>query len=164
MQNVNGKHSRSRIFTKQTTFWDFLSQVIDTDGGCSEAVAKLRAFAALKCPFRISPSTGAYCSARKNLSKGEGVFVLTAKTLGEREHRDFCGRRVIVIDGTGLTAADTEANQAPEIISRVEKISRYENGSPKKMIPVTMLKTGIIKIMFEVSFTPKFRTEIFHKR
>jgi hypothetical protein len=112
-QNANGKHSRSRIFTKRNTFWAFLSQVIDADGGCSEVVSKLRAFAALKCPFRISPSTGAYCAARKNLSKDDvkGVFGHTAKTLNEMESRDFCGRRVIVIDGTGLTAADTEENQ-----------------------------------------------------
>jgi hypothetical protein len=76
-------------------------------------VAKLRAFAALKCPFTISPSTGAYCSARKNLSKEEiqQVFDHAAETLDEMERRDYCGRRVIVVDGTGLTAADTKANQ-----------------------------------------------------
>jgi hypothetical protein len=112
-QNVAGKHSRSRIFTKQTTFWAFLSQVINADGGCSEVVSKLRAFAALKCPFTISPSTGAYCSARKNLSKKEikQVFDHSAETLDKKERRDFCDRRVIVVDGTGLTAADTEENQ-----------------------------------------------------
>lgn len=112
-QNANGKHSRSRIFTKQTTFWAFLSQIINADGGCSEVVSKLRAFATLKCPFVISPSTGAYCSARKNLSEGEiaEVFNHAAKTLDEMDRRDFCGRRVIVVDGTGLTAADTEENQ-----------------------------------------------------
>ena len=113
-QNANGKHSRSRIFTKQTTFWAFLSQVINADGGCAEVVSKLRAFAALKCPFVISPSTGAYCSARKNLSKEEikKVFNYAAETLDEVENQDFCNRRVIVVDGTGLTAADTKENQA----------------------------------------------------
>jgi hypothetical protein len=112
-QNANGKHSRSRIFTKQTTFWAFLSQVINADGGCSEVVSKLRAFAALKCPFVISPSTGAYCSARKNLSKEEitEVFNHATETLDKMEHRDFCDRRVIVVDGTGLTAPDTKDNQ-----------------------------------------------------
>lgn len=112
-QNQRGKHSRSRIFTKQTTFWAFLSQVIDADGGCSEVVAKLRAFASLKCPLRISPSTGAYCTARKNLEKTEidAVFDHTVKAAGEMERRDFSGRRVIVVDGTGLTAADTKENQ-----------------------------------------------------
>ena len=113
-QNANGKHSRSRIFTKQTTFWAFLSQVIDADGGCAEVVSKLRAFAVLKCPFTISPSTGAYCTARKNLEKSEldEVFDHTTKAGREMEHKNFSGRRVIVVDGTGLTAADTEENQA----------------------------------------------------
>lgn len=112
-QNASGKHSRSRIFTKQTTFWAFLSQVINADGGCSEVVSKLRAFAALKCPFVISPSTGAYCSARKNLLKEEikTVFDHAVETLDKMERRDFCDRRVIVVDGTGLTAPDTKDNQ-----------------------------------------------------
>jgi len=113
VQNDTGKHSRSRIFTKETTFWAFFSQIIDADGGCSEVVSKLRSFAALKCPFPISPSTGAYCTARKNLAREEveGVFTHTAKALGEMEGEAFEGRRVIVVDGTGLTAADTGENQ-----------------------------------------------------
>lgn len=113
VQNANGKHSRSRIFTKQTTFWAFLSQVINADGGCSEVVSKLRAFAVLKCPFVISPSTGAYCSARKNLSKEEikKVFNHATETLDKIERRDYRDRRVIVVDGTGLTAPDTKDNQ-----------------------------------------------------
>jgi IS4 transposase len=112
-QNTSGKHSRSRIFTKQTTFWAFLSQVIDADGGCSEVVSKLRSFAALKCPFKISPLTGAYCTARKNLAKEDlkEIFTHTVKTLDDMEKKAFEGRRVIVVDGTGLTAADTEKNQ-----------------------------------------------------
>ena len=112
-QNTSGKHSRSRIFTKKTTFWAFLSQIIDADGGCSEVVSKLRSFAALKCPFKISPLTGAYCTARKNLAKEdiEEVFIHTVKTLDDMEKEAFEGRRVIVVDGTGLTAADTEENQ-----------------------------------------------------
>ena len=112
-QNESGLHSRSRIFTKATTFWAFFSQIIDADGGCAEVVSKLRAFSSLKCPFSISPSTGAYCSARKNLLKKEikKVFEHTAKALGKTEKKTFDGRRVIVVDGTGLTAPDTEANQ-----------------------------------------------------
>ena len=100
VQNANGKHSRSRIFNKQTTFWAFLSQVINADGGCAEVVSKLRAFAALKCPFVISPSTGAYCSARKNLAKEDikQVFDHVVKTLDQTELQNFCDRRVIVVD------------------------------------------------------------------
>lgn len=112
-KNASGQHSRNRIFTKATTFWAFFSQVIDADGGCAEVVSKLRAFALLKCPFSISPSTGAYCQARKNLSNHEikKVFDHVVGSLQELEEQSFAGRRVIVVDGTGLTAPDTKANQ-----------------------------------------------------
>lgn len=114
IQSDSGSHSRSRIFTKETTFWAFFSQIIDADGGCSEVVSKLRALLAIKGLFTLSPSTGAYCMARKNLARAEveAVFNHTATVLDDRESKDFSGRRVIVVDGTGLKAADTEENQA----------------------------------------------------
>jgi hypothetical protein len=114
VQNDSGSHSRCRIFTKETTFWAFFSQIIDADGGCAEVVSKIRAFIALKFPFIISPSTGAYCMARKNLAKAEveAVFNHTATVLADRERKDFSGRRVVVVDGTGLKASDTPENQA----------------------------------------------------
>ncbi len=86
-KNEEGRHSRDRIFTKKTTFWAFLSQVINADGGCAEVVSKLRAFVALKSAFQISPSTGAYCSARKNLAKEEinAVFEHVVETLDQME-------------------------------------------------------------------------------
>lgn len=113
-QNKEKKHSRSRIFTKENTFWAFLSQIFDADGGCAEVVSKLRAFTTLKSNFTISPATGAYCSARKKLEKKEieNVFTHTSAVLVKMEQQDFCDRRVIVTDGTGLTAADTKENQA----------------------------------------------------
>ena len=40
--NAKGSHSRHRIFNKETTFWAFFSQIIDADGGCAEAVKKLK--------------------------------------------------------------------------------------------------------------------------
>jgi len=40
--------SRRRIYSKENTFWAFLSQVFDADGGCKEVIRKLQAFAALK--------------------------------------------------------------------------------------------------------------------
>ncbi len=32
-----GSLSRQRLFSKENTFWAFLSQVVDADGGCQEA-------------------------------------------------------------------------------------------------------------------------------
>lgn len=44
----SGALSRRRIFSKENTFWAFISQVLDADGGCREVVRKLQAYAAMK--------------------------------------------------------------------------------------------------------------------
>ena len=46
----SGLLSRRRIYSKENTFWAFLSQVLDADGGCKEVVRKLQALAALMYP------------------------------------------------------------------------------------------------------------------
>ena len=38
-----GAMSRRRLFPKENTFWAFLSQVLDADGGCKEVIRKLQA-------------------------------------------------------------------------------------------------------------------------
>ncbi len=63
-----GAHSRRRIYSKENTFWSYLSQVLDSDGGCKEAVRKIQATAALKSLPIPSSSTAAYCKARNKLS------------------------------------------------------------------------------------------------
>jgi hypothetical protein len=37
-----GAHSRRRLFSRENTFWAFLSQVFDQDGGCRCAVSVSR--------------------------------------------------------------------------------------------------------------------------
>ncbi len=113
-KNESGDHSRTRIFSKKNTFWAFFSQVLDSDGGCMEVVTKLRAFAALKEQWSGSVSSGSYCKARQKLSEKEltGIFDHTASVLQEEERQTTpFSRRVVVVDGTGLTAADTPENQ-----------------------------------------------------
>jgi len=61
--------SRRRIFSKENTFWAFLSQVLDADGGCKEVIRKLQASAALKLNALPSSSTAAYCKARQKLDQ-----------------------------------------------------------------------------------------------
>ncbi len=111
--NGSKDHSRTRIYTKRTTFWAFFSQIINPDGGCAEVVSKLRAFSLLKYDKPISPSTGAYCQARGKLVYEElkAVFDHTVSVLDSQEQKILCGRRVLVVDGTSATAADTEDNQ-----------------------------------------------------
>ena len=107
----SGSLSRRRIYSKENTFWAFLSQVLDADGGCKEVVRKLQAFAALKVGTLPSSSTAAYCKARQKLEQSslESIFKHTTEGIQTVKDMDrLNGRRVIVVDGTGLSMPDTE--------------------------------------------------------
>jgi hypothetical protein len=43
-QSASGTNSRRRLLNNENTFWSFLSQVLDADGGCKEVVRKLQVF------------------------------------------------------------------------------------------------------------------------
>ncbi len=111
---ASGALSRRRVFSKANTFWAFFSQVLDADGGCQEVVRKLQAFAALKANALPSSSTAAYCQARKKLDRPglEAILQHTAQWLQATRALDgLHGRRVVVVDGTGVSMPDTAANQ-----------------------------------------------------
>ena len=110
----SGLQSRRRVFSKENTFWDFFSQNLDADGGCQEVVRKLQAFAAMKSKPLPSSSTTAYCQARKKLDLPslEAILQHTSKRLQAiADTKRLNGRRVIVVDGTGISMPDTVANQ-----------------------------------------------------
>ena len=120
----SGVQSRRRFFSKENTFWAFFSQVIDADGGCKEVVRKLQAFAAMKSKSLPSSSTAAYCQARKKLdiSSLKLIFKHTAKRLQSMTDTDrLNGRRVVVVDGTGLSMPDTAGNQQAWPQQRTQK-------------------------------------------
>lgn len=110
----SGALSRRRLFSKENTFWAFFSQVLDSDGGCQEVVRKLQAFAAIRSKQLPSSSTAAYCQARKKLDLSclEAIRLHTSKRL-QAMSRTGClhGRRVVVVDGTGVSMPDTAENQ-----------------------------------------------------
>jgi hypothetical protein len=110
----SGEQSRRRIFCKENTFWAFFSQVLDADKGCQEAVRKAQAFVCSKSDLLPSSSTAAYCKARKRLdiSSLKSIFQHTVKHLQSMVKTPcFNDRRVIVVDGTGLSMPDTPENQ-----------------------------------------------------
>lgn len=110
----SGSMSRRRLFSKENTFWAFFSQVIDADGGCKEVVRKLQSYASIKGIKVPSSSTASYCTARKNLPAQmlSEIFEHTADQLDEMPEGGLMnGRRVVVVDGTGVTMADTSENQ-----------------------------------------------------
>ncbi|MDQ7059556.1 MAG: IS4 family transposase [Ghiorsea sp.] len=108
------RHSRNRIFSKQNTFWAFLSQVLDAEGGCKEVTLKFQAFMTKSCGKVIACSTSAYCQARKNIDESwlENIFKHLSQQLSHAKGRiSLQGRRIIVADGTGLSMPDTVENQ-----------------------------------------------------
>lgn len=110
----SGVLSRRRFFSKENTFWAFFSQVLDADGGCREVVRKLQAFAAMRSKALPSSSTAAYCQARKrvDLPSLGAILQHTSEQLQETpDTKRLNGRRVIVVDGTGVSMPDTKENQ-----------------------------------------------------
>jgi hypothetical protein len=109
-----GPNSRQRLYSKENTFWAFLSQVLDADGGCQEVVRKMQSYAALKALPMPSSSTASYCEARGRLCETE-LEAIYAHSVVEMERLcaepEPLGRRVVVVDGTGLSMPDTAANQ-----------------------------------------------------
>jgi hypothetical protein len=88
--------------------------VFDADGGSKEVVRKIQAFAASQSNSTPSASTSAYCQARNKLETDNLKEILrhTGETLQDRGQRDrWKNRRVVVVDGTGVSMPDTPANQ-----------------------------------------------------
>lgn len=119
----SGHLSRNRIFSKENTFWAFFSQVLDADGGCQEVVRKLQAYAAMRSTPLPSSSTSAYCQARIKLDQESLKQILNHTSVRVQKMVNtgrLNGRRVIVVDGTGVSMPDTVENQAvwPQQVSQ----------------------------------------------
>lgn len=110
-----GLSFRDRIFTPAVTLWTFLSQVLDHDHSCRQAVARLLAFRSARGLRPCSPDTGAYCKARRRLP--EKLLQELTRSTGQRVAEEapaawlWKGRPVKIVDGTGLSMPDTKANQ-----------------------------------------------------
>jgi len=106
---------RQRIFTPAVTLWTFLSQVLDHDHSCRQAVARLLAFRSARGLRPCSPDTGAYCKARARLPEAllQELTRSTGRGVAEQAPAAWLwkGRPVKVADGTGLSMPDTPANQ-----------------------------------------------------
>jgi Transposase DDE domain len=103
------------IYTPLVTLGLFLGQVLDPNGSCRHAVARLLAWRTAQGQSPCSANTGAYCKARQRLPE-EGLHTLTrhaGTTLASRAPRRWLWkqRRVQVADGTTVNTPDTPANQ-----------------------------------------------------
>lgn len=135
---------RQRLYTPIIIIWVWIYQCLSEKNTCKNAVSKVISYIA-QCGGEIpSPDTGAYCKARKRI-KGD-VFLRLLKQSGDHLHNlddlTWCGRRVIVADGSTITMDDTEENQKeyPQPQSQKEGC-----GFPMANIVVLFcLKTGAV--------------------
>jgi hypothetical protein len=106
---------KKRLFDPLITLWAFLSQVLDTDKTCHNAVSKIIAHLAQEEVEIPSTDPSAYCQARARLPEKllEKVFNYSAQNLEERVTQEhlWCGRNVLVIDGSTVSMPDTVENQ-----------------------------------------------------
>lgn len=104
------------IYTPAVTVWVFLAQCLSADHSCRDAVAQLLAWLLASGRRRCSAKTGAYCTARDRLPEDACRRLArdTGRQVDEEAPRDWrwLGHRVLDVDGSTLTAADTPANQS----------------------------------------------------
>lgn len=121
-----GTTYRQRVFTPAVTLWAFLSQLVSgKNGSCEDAVDRVLADRVARGKKACSPDTSSYCQARVRLP-GQAVVELTRQT-GQELHRQapqgwlWKLRRVLMVDGSTATMADTPENQAEYPQSRTQK-------------------------------------------
>ena len=110
------KHSRQRVYSLRTTFWAFLSQVLSPRTACLEVVRKIQSHCSEQGLNIPSGSDSAYIQARGRLPMDrlrQGFEEVRTKMEQQLKGSwKWHGRAVRVVDGTGITLADTPENQA----------------------------------------------------
>ena len=77
---------RRRLFDPFVTLWTFLSQVLDADKSCHNAVSRVIAWLSGENVELPSQDTGAYCQARKRLPEQllQQLFTKVAQGLQDK--------------------------------------------------------------------------------
>jgi hypothetical protein len=117
--DVLSKHDveyRDRVFGPVTTIWGFLSQVLNDDHSCRDAVSRVIAHRAASGLEPCSPNTASYCNARGRIPTAV-VRDLAKRTAGELQagvlqRWRWNDRRVFIADGSHVSMPDTPQNQA----------------------------------------------------
>jgi hypothetical protein len=103
------------IYTPAVTVWVYLSQCLSPDHSCREAVAGLLAWRLARGEGPCSANTGAYCTARGKIPEHvcRELMRQTARHVQRQAPADWLwhGHRVLDVDGSTVTLADTPDNQ-----------------------------------------------------
>jgi hypothetical protein len=107
---------RERVFTPLVTLWTFLSQVLNADSSCCQAVARTLGFLSLSHGLDASHDPSAYCKARKRLPEDllPQLTRWVAQGLAARVRPQdlWRGHRAILVDGSSVAMSDSPKNQA----------------------------------------------------
>jgi hypothetical protein len=114
-QQDEGCHSRDRRWNLRLVFWTFLWQVAQARSSCREAIRQAQARCQTQGLLPPPGTTSPYCQARANLPLERldqihrRVVQQAHQIIGSGDL--WCGRHVLVADGTTVTAPDTLENQ-----------------------------------------------------
>jgi hypothetical protein len=114
LRRVGGSF-RERLYTPAVTLWTFLSQLLDPDHSCRQAVARFLAWRVSRGLPPCSPENSAYCKARARLP--EALLAQLTRDTGQQalDAADvawlWLRRPVKLVDGTCLSMPDSVANQ-----------------------------------------------------
>jgi hypothetical protein len=106
---------RQRLFDPIVTVWAFLSQVLEPDKSCHNAVSRVISYLVGEKVELPSTNSSAYCQARARLPEEllQKLFGKVAQGLEDKTPVEYlwCGRHVKVIDGSSVSMPDTLENQ-----------------------------------------------------
>lgn len=137
---------RERLFPPTETLSMFLAQALKPDRSCqnivNDAAVKRLTHGLPQC----STKTGGYCKARQRLPLAmvSGMVRHTGHQIAAQspDKWRWCGRRVRLVDGTTVTLADTQANQA---LYPQQKGQKPGLGFPIcRIVGVTCLSSGAV--------------------
>lgn len=126
--DAHGARWRDEVFTPLVTVYAFLGQVLDADGACRAAVARVLAWRIGRGQPACSARTGGYCQARQRLP--EAALHALMQRVGRRLHEQhgaaasgglLDGRSIRIVDGTTVSMPDTPANQQTYPQARTQK-------------------------------------------
>jgi hypothetical protein len=133
-------------FSRLTTLFAFLMQVLSPDPSCSHAVKRINADRIAKGLKPTAAATSSYCKARGRLraSALHRLSCQCARALEADVAKNWAwhDRRVLNVDGTMITAADTPINRA---IYPHHHAHQKGCGYPSiRLVAVSSLASGVI--------------------
>jgi hypothetical protein len=137
---------------KKTPSGGFFSQILNSDGGCTEVVRKFQAIAGSQSLALPSTSTLAYCQVCLKLEESDLQSILshTLEQLAEREGDNlFHGRQFVVVDGAGVSMPDTSENQQVRPQSGQQQLVQVF--IVRRTLPAYFSNVGMLSCSFEIS-------------